>query len=66
MRFDIVENQNRAIAKRSVAIVAEAGRPAPHSYSPYDLTNRLCDLRHRNPGWKIQQGTSVRDQLVMK
>jgi len=33
---------------------------------PFDLTDQLCDLRHRHPGRASQQGTSVSARLVMK
>ena len=32
----------------------------------FDLTDYLCDLRHRIPGRESQHGTSVSAQLVMK
>lgn len=39
---------------------------APHSYSPVDLTDYLCDLRHRIPGPASQRCTSVNALFVMK
>ena len=38
----------------------------PYLYMPSDLTDYLCDLRHRIPRCASQQGTSVNAQLVMK